>query len=635
MNRSRQFVLWVALATPFTFVSAQVQVIPGMPITASGSVSAAYVHSNTNSGLDNLNMGSAWDVAGSYYNPKFLQFQVSPYYDFGREFSQTEFVTGGKGVGASLNAFSGGSFPLTINYHRAKTSEATYNLPGSPNGIGGNGTSQDMSVGWAISLWHLPTLQLSYLKNDGDFITLGSDAHGSSHGDGYSIGSQYVLLGFNLMATYGSTAMAQTLPNLFMNSAVSTDTKQKTLRFGVSRTLWTSTYFDSTASRLHWTSDATGKLEDRTFDSAAASLSTRFSSKFSTGLHLNYSSDLSGSRISSLLAGTPSTETGGLFPVALATGNQFKTLGYSEAVNYSVGHGLRLGASAQQGTGSDTSGATTNTSMDSAHANYGRKLFGGSISAGYGLGLSNISYTSGNTGALSTSSGISTSSGSSLGHSASLGYSHQAGMGWGYNGSFQYSQSDSQGTLALSSRSYGGDFSVKSRVFRWNVTAGAHLNKSRAESTILNEDLQKSFRIAVSKGPLNLTASQQFSSGLSLITAAGLQLLPVTDSIVIGNSLNNLITPTTSKSSSLAMTYAPSRLLELDASWTRAQYETILASGKKDGLNDQLDFIVKYRFRQMDCRAGYRRYLQQFSGVASQFNAQTVYFQVSRRFNLF
>jgi hypothetical protein len=230
VNRAQQFVLLVVLAMPFTFARAQVQVLPGMPITASGTVSTSYVHSNTTGGQDDLNLGTSWNIDGSYFNPNFLQFQVSPYYDFGREFSETEFLTGGKGIGALVNAFAGSSMPLTINYRRAMTSEATYNLPDSPHGIGGNGTSQDLSVNWALRLKRLPTLQLSYLKNNGSFTVLGSDAHGGSHGDAYSIGSQYPLLGFLLIATYDSTSLAQSLPSLFTNTPTSVDTKQKNLR---------------------------------------------------------------------------------------------------------------------------------------------------------------------------------------------------------------------------------------------------------------------------------------------------------------------------------------------------------------------------------------------------------------------
>lgn len=636
MSGSRQFVLWIMLAIPFTFASAQVQVLPEMPITASGSVSTAYVHSNTEGGLDTLNLGLTGDINGYYYNPNFLQFQVSPYYDLGREFSETEFVTGGKGVGATANVFAGSSFPLSISYHRAKTSEATYNLLGSPGGIGGDGTSQDFSVNWTLRLRRLPTLQLAYLKNDGDFTVLGTDARGDSHGAGYSISSTYSLLGFALVASYDSNNLAQMLPDLFTSGGASSiDTKQKNLRFGINRNLWHSSYFDASASRAHWTSDATGKLEDRTFDSASVGINTRVTSEFSTSAHVNYSSDLTGMRIASLLSGSQPADTGGLFPFALTSESRFKTLIYSEGASYSPGHGFRFQASAQQGTGSDTSGSTTDTSTINGQVNYMRQLFGGSLSASYGFGLADTTFQLNNAAALSTVSGATSWSGTTIGHSGTLAYSHQVGARWGYTGSFHYSDSDSEGNLLLNTRSFGGELGIKSRIFGWNLTGDVRVDKIEVAALTSTDSLQKSFRVGLAKGPLSIAASQQFTSGFSIVTATGLRFVPVSDQVAIGNSLGNLITPTSSRASSLTATYVASKRLEFDANWMRTSYGTILASGDRYGLNDQLDFAVKYRFRQLDCRAGYRRYFQQFSGVLSDFNAQTVYFQVSRRFRVF
>jgi hypothetical protein len=634
VDRAQLFVLWVALAMPFTLASAQVQVLPGMPITASGTVSTSYVHSNTTGGLDDLNLGTSWNIDGSYFNPNFLHFQVSPYYDLGREFSETEFVTGGRGIGASLDAFSGSSIPLIINFHRALTSEATYNLPDSPHGVGGTGTSQDLSVNWTLRLRRLPPLQLGYVKNDGDFTILGSDAHGASHGNGYSIGSQYSFRGFLLIASYDSNGLAQTLPNLFTTVPTSTDTKQKNLRFAVSRTLGHLAYFDSSATRSDWTSDASGKLQNRSFDTASANLTAHFTSKLTTSARLNYSSDLIGLRISSLLSGTPPTEAGGPIPVALATDSQFKIVVYTLGANYKVGHGVGLQTSAQQATGSNSSGDTSNTSLVNAHAVYERRLFGGSLNASYGLGLNNSSFTFGNLGTPSTSSAPSARSGSTLGQSGSLVYSHQVGM-WGYTGSFQYSQAGVQSILTLNSRTYGGELTVQGRVLGWHLATSAHMSRTQSESSTSSTDQQKNFRIALARGPLSIAANQQFSSGLTIVTATGLRSVLVTDPTAVGNSLDNLITPTVNRSSSFTLSYTPSRRLELSTSWVKAKYQTMLVTGTKGGLNDQFDFAVKYHLRQLDCRAGYRRFLQQVSDVSNAFSSQSIYFQVSRQFRLF
>src|SRR5512141_1334992 len=95
---------------------AQLQPVPEMPITGNATVATTYFHSTQTGGLDNFNLGLSGDFNGYYHNPSFLQFQVTPFYDLGREYTETQFSTGGKGVGATLNLFGGGSFPLMINY---------------------------------------------------------------------------------------------------------------------------------------------------------------------------------------------------------------------------------------------------------------------------------------------------------------------------------------------------------------------------------------------------------------------------------------------------------------------------------------------------------------------------------------
>ncbi|MGA7423964.1 MAG: hypothetical protein WBW77_14875, partial [Candidatus Sulfotelmatobacter sp.] len=81
-----------------------------------GGYSADYSNI-ANSDHNNIGAGVA-DLSGSYYNPNFLGFDISPFYNQSRLNSEFQSITAASGVNATAAIFSGSNFPGTISYSK-------------------------------------------------------------------------------------------------------------------------------------------------------------------------------------------------------------------------------------------------------------------------------------------------------------------------------------------------------------------------------------------------------------------------------------------------------------------------------------------------------------------------------------
>ena len=78
-----------------------------------------------------LNFGFDGNISGSYYNPNFLSFNVTPYYNQSRANSNYQSLTGASGVSATANLFTGSHFPGSVSYRNDYNSTGTFGLDGS------------------------------------------------------------------------------------------------------------------------------------------------------------------------------------------------------------------------------------------------------------------------------------------------------------------------------------------------------------------------------------------------------------------------------------------------------------------------------------------------------------------------
>src|SRR5664279_4546192 len=96
----------------------QVQVGDNLKLNLNGSVSVGYndTYGNSVNSSHGVGFGGVAGLSGSYYNPNFLSFNVTPYFNQSRANSDFASVTDASGVNLSSAIFSGSKFPGTVNY---------------------------------------------------------------------------------------------------------------------------------------------------------------------------------------------------------------------------------------------------------------------------------------------------------------------------------------------------------------------------------------------------------------------------------------------------------------------------------------------------------------------------------------
>jgi hypothetical protein len=223
---------------------------------------------------------------------------------------------------------------------------------------------------------------------------------------------------------------------------------------------------------------------------------------------------------------------------------------------------------------------------------------------------------------------------SSQGHSGALTFS-KAVRGWEHFGSFQYSTSNIESLLPGHMNILSGEFGSSGVVRGWRTIGTFRYEQSDSVFNTEAKNQRRMARVSLTKRRLQFGASFQSGSGLSIVSISGVQPATGTPVVVAGSGFEQLLIPSKSFALSFSGSYQIGRRTTFNGSWSKMDYSTVQAGLEKSNELDQLNFHVRHWFRQLDCRAGYRRYRQSFSGLSAPYDAHTVYFQVSRHFNVF
>jgi hypothetical protein len=621
-ERQLATVLGVAMGLFAPGARAQVQVAPETVLRLTADASVGYVKSSAQGGLNSINFGLGADLNGYYYHPNFLQFQFSPYYNKGREYSTADFVSGDKGFSSSLNLFGGSNIPLFISYSKSKTSSGLFGLVGSESSVVGEGTSDNLNINWNVRLERLPSFQVGYFRNGGDYRIFGDNAsEGRSSSNGYVVGSQYNLFGFALGASYTSQRLEQLVPRVFLTGKQQslTSTDQNNLRFTLNRQLSESTFFDLTAGRTRYVTDATGQSQNRRYDIVQGGLSARPVPRMSTTFRFNYVSDLNALLLGSILPGSGSNSaTNPLLLVPVEARSRYLT--YSAAGNYNITPEMGIQSSFRHGTGRFSGRADTGDTAWNNTVNYQRKLLGGRLATSYSMGI--YDFENGGSGT------------SSQAHSGTVTFI-KAARGWQHSGAFQMSNSQIDGLLPGHLSVLSTEFSSTGMVKGWRLLGSFRYETTDSIFNTETENRSRLFRVNLSRSSLNIGASIQSASGLSILTIGGVRPATAVQAVAAGSEFERLLIPISSSSYTFTASYQLSRRTAMNGSWTRTNYTTLQTGQERENSFNQVDFHIRHWFRQLDCRAGFRHYDQRLPSANGLYRANTVYFQVSRHFDVF
>ena len=598
---------------------AQVQVAPETFVHLKADASVGYVRSSAQDELHSVNFGLRADLTGYFYHPNFLNFQFAPYYNQGREYSTADFISGDKGFSTSANLFAGSRIPLFINYSKGMTKSGLYGVVGSESSVVGEGSNDNLNVNWSARFEKVPSFQVGYFRSGGDYRIFGaSGSRGESLANGYLFASQYNVLGFAIGASYTGQRLAQLVPSVFLSSQQTrTTTDQKNLAVSLSRKVGKNTFFDAVASRAHYDTDATSLPQNRRYDTVQSGFTSRPVSRLATSFRFNYVSDLNALLISSVLPGSHGG-TGPLFLAPLET--RTKYLAFTGSGSYELSRALNVRSAYRRGLGKFTG---RNNNQDAAWNNtvdYRRNFLGGRLTTSYALGVYRFENGSAET--------------SSKGHSGSLIYSKIA-RGWEHFGTFQYSTSNIESLLPGHLNMLSTEFGTSGMLRSWRMISTFRFEKADSVFNSQTENRRQMFRFSLSKRALQLGASMHFGQGLSTVTISGIQPASSAQAVIAGSEFERLLIPNESFSVVLSASYQIRKRTTMNGSWSKMNYRTVQSGIERENQLDQLNFYVRHWFRQLDCRAGYRLYHQKLTGNGGLYNANTVYFQVSRHFNVF
>jgi hypothetical protein len=577
--------------------------------TLNGTLGAGYSdgYGNQTGSNHSLDLNGNATLNGSYFNPKFLAFSVSPYYGESRANSNYRSVADSSGVTASTTLFSGSNFPGSISYGRDYNSSGDFAIPGQAN-VTTHGNGDTFGVSWGINLPKLPVVSASYSQGNSQYSLYGSNGSGTFNSRQYGVHSNYLLEGFHLNSSYSHSSGGSEIPAILQTTAESSSASSDGYSFGFSHSLPLNgganyNFNHSSYSATSQTASSSGGVNNM-----GGSLSFNPVQKLSVLVNANYTDNLAGLINETILSsGAPVQET---FP-----GEATQSLNLNGTSSYSFRHGIGvsglLGRAMQSFQGQSYASTIAGGSLSTIQF-----LFGGTISG-------SLTATDNLTNAVG-----STPASSALGLNASLNVSRNIGP-WETGGAFGYTQN--QQTLLISyltsAFSYNGHVYRRIKKLRWSASAGGGHNGFVQQAGSGN--VSESFGTSLSGRLLSGNVSYSRSSGTSVLTPTGLVALPTLP--ILGSAVLF-----DGQSYSMSAASSPIKNLTLSISYAEARSNTLSTQLSSTNQFKSIFGQVGYHFRQMSVTGGYSQLIQGFSssGVPPA-NVSSFFIGVSRWLNFF
>lgn len=565
--------------------------------------SGAFGNEETSSHQLGLN-GSA-SLAGFYYNPNFLSFSLTPYYDENRANSDYRSVDNSSGVAFSSAIFSGSHFPGAVSYTRDYNSSGTFAIPGTPD-LTTHGNAQNLGVSWGVNLPDLPTLSTFYNRSSSSASLYGSDATSDSASQTFGLRSLYNLDGFQLNATYNHAGGHSELPAFLQTQAESSSSTSDGYSFGVSHKLPFNGGASAGYNHSDFNAESAGYNETGSVNNAFATMSLNPTTKLGLIGNVNYVDNLAANLTETL--------------VNSGVQGQF--------FNSSGSHSLDMNAMATYRLPANVSvdGVVGRRDQSFLGQTYASTMFGGGVTTsgtflgGMASGVFRlVDYrSSGVAGSPNTSA---------LSLIASGNYSRDFRR-WRFTGNLSYSQN--QQTLLISYLtsfySYGAAVYRPFWKLRWTGSfTGSH---SGFVQQVGSSNNSQSFSTGLGSRHITFGAGYSNSTGIGVLTPTGVAAPPVPipgQQILFGGKTYNFTVGS-----------SPIRRLTLSGSYSDSHGNTTSPTLASSYQTKSLNALVQYHFRQMGFTAGYNRLQQGFgqTGVKP-FDGTTFYVGVNRWFDFF
>jgi hypothetical protein len=596
----------VAILVMAQMASAQVQIGDNTQLKAGGQFTFGYAgdYGDAIPSSHGLTLGVNGAVNGSYYNPNFISFSATPYYNQSRNDSSSQSLTGASGIAGTTNFFTGSNFPGSVTYHYDHNSTGTFGLAGLPN-FTTVGDGQGFAIGWSALLPGLPTLSFGYSQGSGSGNVYGTDEQTTSDSKLFNFRSTYLIEGFHLNGFYNHTSFDSKFPE-FLAGAPEAVENSSGDNYGLGANhalpLHGSLYvnFNRANASSNYLGEGSGG-SNYTDDNETAGVTFNPIHKLNLFANESYIDNLSG-YLSQSLSSTA------VIPVNLGYGSKSVTMGGGASYQFTP----FLYGQAQA------------THYDEFY--FGKDYTGTFISGTVGMSKKLWDMFSFSATVIESDNG---QGNNALGVIGDANFYHRFGQ-WQTSGHFDYAQNVQSIliTYTTSYYMYGGN--VHRRLphrMQWSgAFNGTHSGLTNQPGT---SNHSESYSTAFGTRRLTLNGLYTKSSGLSLLGLGGLQVVSPTPGLT-----NTILFAGDTYGGGISGT--PFSRMVLSANFSRAISNT--TGGFLPSRNNTELFYtqLQYHFRRIGLQAGYTKFLQSISaGGALPANTNAYFVGISRWFDLF
>ena len=619
MGRRYKILLICAFSQMFWALPAAAQVeFKGVTASMSGSVAAGYSGdlSGEGGGSDHgMVLGGAGALQGSFYNPNFISFSATPYYNRSQSNSDSQSIFDSSGYSGNINIFSGSRFPGNISFGQDYNTSGLYGIPGT-TGLTTKDSNRSFGISWSELVPGLPSASVFFTRGSGSSSLLGSDAQNEVKQDSYGIRSGYRLAGWNLGASFIHQTVDSNTAGLLESGesgeAETTNTSANSYGFNVGHKLPLNGGFGLGVSRTDYSSGYGGNTSgssNGTTDNAFANLNLQLW-RFPITATAAYTDNLQGG-FEELLLSNGGTE----MQTNLSPESRSLLLNVSTAYHVMPDVTVNGYLSRQemyllgQSYGMTQVGANVNFSL-------GRRFKGLTAT----IGANDSADQQGNTGATLV---------------ANVNYTGNVGH-WDFGANFGYDQ-NVQTMFAIyqtSSMSYGGNLHRRlANGLSWSLGGGG--GRTAFEQVAGNGSQAETVNSSLSWHGYTVGADFSQSSGTSVLTPAG--LVPVPAPVVS----NNLVVYS-GQGYGFGFGGSPVRRLSFSVAYSQANSNTLGQSSTSNSVppnNNSTELttgLLTYQYRKLYFNASVLQFRQSISASGTPPSRVTsYYFGISRWFKLF
>ncbi len=582
-----------------------------LSLSMNGDLSPGYSATSGNeagSSSHSFTFGGDSSLTGSYHSPNFLSFNAGLYLNQSRANSDFQSISNASGVDLSTTIFGGSEFPGNVGYSLAYNSDGNYGIPGLANYVT-HGNSDGVSINWSENIRDMPSFSAGYEMGNSKYTVYGTDDNGTSAFDAVNLHTSYQLAGFNVGAFYSDGGGHSLIPEVISGAAATTaKSSSDSYGFDASHFLPMQGSAMTSFSRSGWNTDYAGSSSSGTIDLMSAQAAMRPLEKLTFSVSANYSDNLSGQLVESILA------SGGVVP-GLNLSQTSNSLDLMAVAGYSPTGEVQTSFSAERRTQTYL-GESYDVMSYGVGANYAHEFRFGTFNTGVDGMLNTDEQTGDNT----------------LGFSGTETYTGEF-KDWHVNGSFNYAQNVETLLVTYMNSYYNFSASAHRRWGRLNVSAGAAAGRTALTDQAGTESSSQSYNASVGYGArLTATGNYARAAGLALATGAGLIPVPV-PSPVLPSSLLSMYG---GNSYAISLASTPVSKLTIAASYSKSLSNTASGGLTSNNENDEYNALIQYQVRKLNFISGYARLEQGFSGAGTPPQIVASYYAgISRWFKFF